>query len=69
MKKPFLLLSIILFCSQQLKAQVLPYQNPELNPQERASDLLSRLTLEEKVGLMGDHSNEVTRLGVKKFAW
>ncbi|WP_419033458.1 glycoside hydrolase family 3 protein, partial [Dysgonomonas gadei] len=32
-------------------------------------DLLSRLTLKEKVGLMGDNSIEVTRLGVKKFAW
>lgn len=69
MKNNFILFSIILLCAQSLKAQVLPYQNPELSPQERASDLLSRLTLEEKVGLMGDHSNEVSRLGVKKFAW
>lgn len=69
MKKHFILLFILPLCFQQLKAQVLPYQNPGLSPQERATDLLSRLTLEEKVGLMGDHSNEVTRLGVKKFAW
>jgi beta-glucosidase len=29
-----------------------PYQNPSLSPEERASDLLSRLTLDEKVGQM-----------------
>lgn len=69
MKKHLLLFSIIFLCFQQLKTQVLPYQNPTLSPQERATDLLSRLTLEEKVGLMGDHSDEVPRLGVKKFAW
>jgi beta-glucosidase len=47
----------------------MPYKDANLTPEERAQDLLSRLTLKEKVGLMGDNSIEVTRLGVKKFAW
>ncbi len=47
----------------------LPYQNPDLTPQERAADLLSRLTLEEKVLLMGDYSEPIPRLGIKRFAW
>ncbi|MFC4672488.1 xylan 1,4-beta-xylosidase [Dysgonomonas termitidis] len=50
-------------------AQIMPYKDANLTPEERAQDLLSRLTLKEKVGLMGDNSIEVTRLGVKKFAW
>lgn len=29
-----------------------PYEDPRLSPQERAADLLARLSLEEKVGLM-----------------
>ena len=31
-------------------AQELPYMNPELTPEERTEDLLSRMTLEEKIG-------------------
>ena len=48
---------------------LLPYQNPALSSEERAKDLLSRLTLEEKTGLMGDISEAVPRLGIKKFYW
>lgn len=58
-----------LCCYITLIAQTMPYKDANLTPEERAQDLLSRLTLEEKIGLMGDNSIEVTRLGVKKFAW
>lgn len=58
-----------LCCYIALFAQTMPYKDANLTPEERAQDLLSRLTLKEKVGLMGDNSIEVTRLGVKKFAW
>ncbi len=68
MKKLYILILIILYF-KPLQAQVPPYKDPERSAMERAADLLSRLTLEEKVGLMGDHSKEVPRLGVKKFAW
>ena len=47
----------------------LPYQNPELSAQERARDLCSRLTLEEKALLMMDESPAIPRLGIKKFFW
>lgn len=47
----------------------LPYQNPNLSSKERAQDLLSRLTLEEKAQLMLDESPAIPRLGIKKFFW
>ena len=47
----------------------LPYQNPSLSPEERASDLISRLTLDEKASLMFDQSPAIPRLGIKKFNW
>ena len=62
----FLLLSSMFLTVQ---AQVLPYQNPELSAKERARDLCSRLTLEEKAQLMLDESPAIPRLGIKKFFW
>ena len=50
-------------------AQQLPYQNPNLSAKERAADLCSRLTLEEKSLLMLDESPAIPRLGIKKFYW
>ena len=52
-----------------VSAQVLPYQNPSLSAKERALDLCSRLTLEEKAQLMLDESPAIPRLGIKKFFW
>ncbi len=55
--------------SQTVEAQTLPYQNPNLSAKERAKDLCSRLTLEEKAKLMLDESPAIPRLGIKKFFW
>jgi beta-glucosidase len=40
-----------------------------LTSEERAGDLISRLTLEEKAALMCDQSDAIPRLGIKKFNW
>ncbi|MDB5110268.1 MAG: hypothetical protein JWR67_1382 [Mucilaginibacter sp.] len=45
------------------------YENPELSSKIRAKDLVSRLTLEEKVGLMGSNAKAVKRLGIQEFGW
>ena len=55
--------------SANVMAQQLPYQNPQLGARERAKDLCSRLTLEEKSMLMLDESPAIPRLGIKKFFW
>lgn len=52
-----------------MNAQQLPYQNPNLSAHERAVDLCSRLTLEEKAKLMLDDSPAIPRLGIKRFQW
>ena len=52
-----------------VQAQSLPYKNPNLSARERAVDLCSRLTLEEKAQLMLDESPAIPRLGIKKFFW
>ena len=61
---------IILFCTNfGVQAQTQPYQNPNLSAHERAVDLCSKLTLEEKAQLMLDESPAIPRLGIKKFFW
>jgi beta-glucosidase len=59
----------LLILSAYSFAQQLPYQNPNLSSEERAKDLISRLTLEEKALLMQDQSPAIPRLGIKKFNW
>jgi beta-glucosidase len=50
-------------------AQACPYLNPALKPEERAKDLVSRMTLEEKVGQMQDIAPAIPRLGVPAYNW
>ena len=68
MKKTFITAVITCFASFAW-AQQLPYQNPSLSPAERAEDLCSRLTLEEKALLMMDRSPAIPRLGIPQFEW
>ena len=68
---PKALLALLFVCCAcfTASAQKYPYQNPDLSAQERAKDLCSRLTLEEKAMLMLDESPAIPRLGIKKFFW
>ena len=67
MKKLFILFAVT--CSLSAVAQQQPWKNPNLSAKERAKDLCSRLTLEEKAKLMLDESPAIPRLGIKKFFW
>jgi beta-glucosidase len=68
MKKHIMFITIVLL-TMNLWAQTLPYQNPNLSSEERAKDLIGRLTLEEKANLMCDISEAIPRLGIKRFFW
>jgi beta-glucosidase len=68
MKKALLILVSALLSANVL-AQTFPYQNPSLSPEERAKDLIGRLTLTEKAALMCDESDAIPRLGIKRFNW
>ena len=69
MIKQFFLSTLFMCMAGSVSAQTLPYQNPNLSARERAEDLCSRLTLEEKAMLMLDESPAIPRLGIKKFFW
>src|SRR5574344_239200 len=68
MKKSVIILSLMT-ATLGLNAQTYPFQNPLLSPSERAEDLVSRLTIEEKATLMMDISEAVPRFSIKKFNW
>ncbi len=46
---------------------MLPFRNPELSDAERADDLVSRLTLDEKIGFLSTHNLPVERLGIGEW--
>lgn len=45
------------------------FQNPDLSIDERVNDLLSRMTIEEKVGQMMNNAPAIKRLGVPAYNW
>ena len=64
------IITLLACCTLTVSAQqTLPYQNPQLKAEQRADDLLGRLTLEEKVRLMMDTSPAIERLGIPQFQW
>lgn len=46
-----------------------PFRNPELSMEQRIEDLLSRLTLAEKIDMMQNGSKGVERLGIPDYNW
>lgn len=53
----------VIFCNAQ------PYRNASLPAAQRAADLVSRLTLEQKVALMQNGSPAIPEFGIKAYDW
>ncbi len=50
-------------------ASTLPYMNPNLSPEQRARDLVSRMTLEEKASQLVNQARAIPRLNVPAYDW
>lgn len=46
-----------------------PFCNTSLSYENRAKDLISRLTLQEKAQQLGNHAAGISRLGVPAYEW
>lgn len=46
-----------------------PYQDASLSPEERAKDLLGRLTVEQKIMLMDYDSPAIEEFGIRRYNW
>ncbi|QOG04289.1 glycoside hydrolase family 3 C-terminal domain-containing protein [Flavobacterium sp. MDT1-60] len=75
MKKSIALYQIILFLflsiysQAQDKKEKFPFQNTTLSFEARVNDLVSRLTLEEKVSQMLNSSPAISRLDIPAYDW
>lgn len=70
MKRLTILLAALLFLTG-INAQEpkFPFNDPNLSVDQRVEDLLDRLTLEEKVGMMMNGSTGIERLGIPDYNW
>jgi beta-glucosidase len=53
----------------QTNSKDAPYLNPSLPLQQRVDDLISRMTLEEKVSQMMNSASAIQRLGIPEYDW
>lgn len=72
--KRWILIGMVMATGMAIQAQdklpgKFPYQNTHLTAEERADDLLKRLTLEEKASLMMNGSPAIPRLSIKAYGW
>ena len=70
--KIFLLLSILLLTSHNSYAQSAyqyPFQNPALSFEVRVDNLVSLLTIDEKVNQMVNNAPAIERLGIPAYNW
>lgn len=56
-------------CKDLKKGATCKYLETSLSPQERAADLVSRMTLEEKAAQLGHTAPAIPRLGVPEYNW
>ena len=64
-----LLLGALCAAGAPMYGQTAPYQDPSLPVEKRVDDLVSRMTLEEKVSQMMNGADAIPRLGVPKYDW
>lgn len=64
-----LLTSIFFMTYAQSQNSNFPFRNPDLDLEVRIKDLISRLTLEEKVSMMKHQSSAISRLGIPAYNW
>src|ERR1035441_4830119 len=64
-----LLLTAILSPALAQDASTAAYLNPALTPQQRAADLVQRMTLEEKASQMENEAAAIPRLNVTAYMW
>jgi beta-glucosidase len=61
--------TVLLLAAASARAEEPVYRDLNRSFEERAADLVSRMTLEEKIGQLGDQAMAIPRLGVPAYGW
>ena len=69
MKKLIFVLALFSWLNLLSQDNTLPFRNPELSTEQRIDDLISRLTMQEKVSLLLYNSPAIERLGIPEYNW
>lgn len=69
MKKRGFLLILLLVFSISYGQNTFPFQNSKLSQEERLNDLISRLTIKEKIEQLMSDAPAIDRLGIPKYNW
>jgi beta-glucosidase len=73
MNKHFFWILLSIFCFQYAESQKpasgYPFRNPSLTVEQRAADLVSRLTLDEKIAQMLNSTPAIDRLNIPPYDW
>ena len=76
MRKRIAVLIFTFFCaticstaSAQQSSPEPAYKNPKLAVEQRVDDLISRMTLEEKISQLGHTAQAIPRLGIPEYNW
>ncbi len=67
--RTYLTILLTFYLSVSLKAQTDSFRDCSLSIDERAKDLLNKLTLEEKISLLGFNSPTIDRLQIPAYNW
>jgi beta-glucosidase len=60
---------VLVVCASAQDTSSFPFMNPKLSPEERAADLVHRMTLEEKASQLVNQARAIQRLGVPAYDW
>src|SRR5258706_12528621 len=73
---PKLMFAVLIACASLVTGNAaaqdissLPYMNPKLSPEERAADLVHRMTLEEKASQLVNQARPIPRLKIPAYDW
>ena len=64
-----LTISLLVFTASAQETSDLPYMDSKLSPEERAADLVHRMTLEEKASQLVNQARAIPRLNVPAYDW
>lgn len=69
MKKRSIVIALHFFALTTFAQENFPYKNPNLPTEQRVNDLVSRMSLDEKINQLMDSAPAIDRLGVPEYNW